>query len=288
MSDQTRVAFLGLGAMGGRMATRIADAGHHLRVWSRSGVSRTTPALSRLAAATAEEAVRTADIAFSMVTDDEASRALWSGPRGALRAMRPGAILVECSTLTPGWVSELALRARDVGVEFVEAPVVGSRPHAGDGDLIFLAGGDAAVVHRARPVLARMGNAVHHVGPTPTAAYAKLIANALFGVQVAALAELLGFAAKAPLDLEALMRALDVLPMLSPSAKGAAAGMLARRFDPMFPLELAAKDVRYALAAAEAVGSVLPLVRGASEVLERGRVHGLASENLTAIAKLYE
>ena len=115
-----------------------------------------------------------------------------------------------------------------------------------------------------------------------------LIVNALFGAQVAALAELLALADRARLDTAALMQALECLPILSASARGAAAGMLARQFAPMFPVELAAKDLRYALAAAERLGGSLPLAQRTSEVFERARARGVHDENLTAIFKVYD
>lgn len=288
MSRFGRIAFLGLGAMGQCMASRLVGAGREVAVWNRSGVPASVPSLGGRAVARRRDAVDGADLVFSMVRDDEASRALWLAPEeGALAAMRAGAVVIECSTLTPGWVAELSREARGAGLDFIEAPVVGSRPQAEAGGLHFLAGGEAATVERVRPVLASMGSAVHHIGATPAGAYAKLIVNTLFGVQVAALAELLGFAGKARLDVGVLMQALGEMPVLSASAKAAAAGMVAGRFAPMFPVELVSKDLHYALAAAQEVGGPLPLARSASGVFEEGIARGLHEENLTAVAKLY-
>lgn len=283
--DMTRVAFLGLGAMGRRMAQRLAGAGLDLTVWNRSGIGAFVGARH---AATVREAVADANIVVSMVRDDAASRTVWLGDDGALAHMRPDTVVVECSTLSPAWITELSAAASRAGMHLIEAPVVGSRPQAESGGLVFLAGGANDVVERVRPLLDHLGGAVHYVGASPSGAYAKLLVNALFGVQVAALAELLGFAAKAQLDMQLLMKALDGLPVLSPSAKGAAAGMLARRFEPMFPLDLAAKDVRYVLDAAAALGSRVPMSRGVSAAFDEGRAQGLENDNLTAIAMLYK
>lgn len=283
--DNARIAFLGLGAMGRRMAQRLAGAGFELTVWNRSGTGSFVGARH---AAKVHEAVADAKVVFSMVRDDAASRAVWLGADGALARVRADTVIVECSTVSPAWITELSAAASRAGVHLLEAPVVGSRPQAESGGLAFLAGGAIEVLARVRPLLDHLGSAVHYVGASPGGAYAKLLVNALFGVQVAALAELLGFAAKAQLDVELLMKALDGLPVLSPSAKGAAAGMLARRFEPMFPLDLAAKDLRYFLSAAAGLGSRVPMVQGASEAFDEGRAQGLENENLTAIAKLYE
>jgi 3-hydroxyisobutyrate dehydrogenase len=143
------------------------------------------------------------------------------------------------------------------------------------------------VVERARPVLEAIGSAVLHVGPTSAGAMTKLIANALFGVQVAVLAELLGLASKAGLDGAAVVEALGQLPVTSPAAKAAATGMLADRFEPMFPTNLVAKDFRYALATAEPDRSALPIVRAASILFEDALTRGLGNQNLTAVARLY-
>jgi 3-hydroxyisobutyrate dehydrogenase-like beta-hydroxyacid dehydrogenase len=286
MREITSIAFLGLGAMGSRMASRLVSDDIDLRVWSRSGVPQGSPVLGSAFAPTVAAAVKDADVVIVMVTDDDASRAVWLDA-GALGGMRPGAVAVECSTLSPPWVSELARRAGDAGIAFVDAPVVGSRPQADAGGLVFLAGGDASVVERLRPTLLRMGCTVQHVGASPAGTRAKLIANALFAVQVAALGELVGVARRTGMNLDRLVQVLGDLPVMSPAAKGAATGMLNGAFVPMFPLTLAAKDLRYAREQADAVGSSVPVTRAASEVFERGRAHGFSDENLTAIAKLY-
>lgn len=279
------VAFLGLGAMGQRMAQRLLDAETALTTWSRSGASLRAPQARR--ALTLPEAVEGAEIVLSMVRDDVASRDVWLGENGALRHLQPGAIVVECSTLSPAWVTELHAETQRVGARFMEAPVVGSRPQAEGGQLIFLAGGAEETVEEVRPLLLRMGSAIHHVGSPPAGAYSKLIVNTLFAAQVASLAELLGFAEKAKLNLPALLATLEGLPVLSASAKGAAAGMLSGRFDPMFPVELVGKDLRYSLASAGELAARLPMADAARRVFQEGAERGLQAENLTAVAKLY-
>ncbi|HEU4406700.1 MAG TPA: NAD(P)-dependent oxidoreductase [Polyangiaceae bacterium] len=289
MSAAERIAFLGLGAMGRRMAGRLVDAGHDVVVWSRSGVPDDAPRLRGREAPSPRAAAEGAGVVVSMVADDEASKAVWDDPRaGALAALGAGALAIESSTLTPARVAELGGRVRSAGAQFLDAPVVGSRPQADAGALVYLVGGEPDAVDRARPLLAALGRAVHHVGPTPAGSLAKLVANALFGVQIAAVAELLGFAARARLDAAGLLEALGDLPVLSPAAKLAAGGMLAGRFEPMFPAALAEKDFRYALAAAEAVGGRLPVTGRVREIFEHAVARGLGGENLTAVAKLYE
>lgn len=284
----SHIAFLGLGAMGRRMAARLADAGHDLTVWSRSGVPEDLPALRAKLAPSPREAARDADVVFSMVADDEASRAVWTDPdAGALASLRPAAIAVESSTLGPAWVADLGARVRAAGADFLDAPVVGSRPQADAGALAFLAGGAPEAVDRVRPLLLTMGNVVHHAGPTPAGAMLKLLVNALFVTQVASLAELLALAGRAGLEVGRALEIMGALPVASPAAKAAGAAMLAGRFEPAFPLALAEKDVRYTLALGASFDSELPLSQGSAGVLCRAVEAGLGAENLTAIAKLY-
>jgi 3-hydroxyisobutyrate dehydrogenase len=282
----TSVAFLGLGAMGSRMAVRLLCDDIDLRVWSRAGVPRGFASLAPKLAPTPAAAVADADIVITMVTDDDASRAVWL-EAGVVDSMRRGAVAIECSTLSPGWVSKLAQQVGDAGLAFVDAPVVGSRPQADAGSLIFLAGGDSSILEQLRPTLLRIGSTVHHLGASPAGAYAKLMVNALFAIQVAAVAVLLGFARRARLDVQVLNQVLGGLPVMSPAAKGAMVAMLAGAFEPMFPLRLAAKDLRYAAEAAAAVASEAPITRAASEVFQRGSAGGFSEENLTAVTKLY-
>lgn len=283
--SKPRVAFLGLGAMGARMAARLASDEVELRVWNRSGVPDSLRGISAECDSPAA-AAKDAEVVISMVTDDDASREVWLG-RGALRAMRRGAIAVECSTSSPSWVSELTSLAREFEVDFIDAPVVGSRPQAESGSLVFLAGGEESALSRLRPTLLRMGSAVHHLGASPAGAHAKLIVNALFAAQVAALAETIGLAARAQLDITSLLRALGETPVLSASAKGAAAGIIEGSFDPMFPLRLALKDLGYAMQQGNALGAELPVTNATRSVLQRASAEGLGEQNLTVVARLY-
>lgn len=286
IKHKDKIAFLGLGAMGQRMAARLAHEDTDLKVWSRSGMPQGFTSLAHCFVPTAAAAVEHADVVIAMVTDDQASRAVWVDS-GALESMRRGAVAVECSTLSPAWAALLAKRARERGIAFVDAPVVGSRPQADAGSLVFLAGGDAAALERVKPFLLRIGGAIHHLGASPAGALAKLLANVLFTTQVATLAEVVAVARRSQLALPALAQAIDGLPVMSLAAKGALAGMLNEAFHPLFPTALAAKDLRYAAAEARAAGCAAPMTGAARDVFERGLSCGLAAENLTAVVKLY-
>src|SRR5476649_586015 len=142
-----RVAFLGLGIMGGGMTRRLLGAGIPLTIFNRNRAKAEALTGARVAA-TAREAAANADVVLCMVADDVASRAMWLDENGALAGASRGAVLVECSTLTVGWVNELAKAAAEKGLEFVDAPVTGSKTHAAAGELNFIAGGSAAALEK--------------------------------------------------------------------------------------------------------------------------------------------
>jgi 3-hydroxyisobutyrate dehydrogenase len=284
----TRITVLGLGAMGQRIARRLIDAGHAVTVWNRSPqAAEALRALGATAAATPREAAEGAEVVLSMVYDDAASRAVWlHDSDGALHGLRASAIAIESSTLTPAWVGELGRAMAARGVAFIDAPVAGSRPQAEAGQLIVMAGGDAAVVERVTPLLlATIAGAVHHVGAVGSGAWLKLAVNALFGTQVAAMAELLALLRGAGVDAERALAALKAMPVTSPAAAGAATLMLARQYVPQAPVDLIAKDIGYALASST---QALPLTAAVAERFAAAQRAGLGAENLVSVAKLYD
>jgi 3-hydroxyisobutyrate dehydrogenase len=128
------VTVLGLGVMGGGMARRLIGAGQDVTVWNRSPEKTASfVKAGARAAATPREAATDADIIIAMVADDAASRATWTGVSGALAGAKRGAILIESSTLTTAWITELAGFARAAGCDFLDAPVTGSKSHAENG-----------------------------------------------------------------------------------------------------------------------------------------------------------
>ncbi len=288
-TQQPSIAFLGLGAMGSRMAANLLKAEYAVSVWNRStDKAQDLIALGALEAATPREAATQADIVISMLRDDQASRYAWLDMYGgALAGMRAGGIAIESSTLSPAWIHELAASAAKHSVDFLDAPVAGSRPQAEAAQLIYLVGGASEALQRAEPVLKSMGGAVHHAGDVGSGAVVKLMVNALFGIQVAAMAELLGFATRAGLDAAKALEILSSTPVASPVAKLAGQAMLAKNFAPMFPVELVEKDFAYVLEAAQGAGSSLPLTQSTHAVLSNALKHGLAAQNLTAVAQLY-
>ena len=284
-----RVALLGLGTMGGGMAGRLLSGGFPLAVYNRSRerAASLASAGAQVASSPAEAATG-ADVIISMVADDRASREVLLGDNGALAAAKRGAVLIECSTLSVGWVKELAAAVGRQGCDFLDAPVTGTKPHAASGELLFMVGGDAGVLDRVRPVLAVMARDVIHLGPVGSGATMKLINNFICGVQAASFAE--GFA---------MIRAsgLDSARAISILTDGAPGSMIVKRVatrvgsadgDVNFRLRLMAKDLGYAVSEASSEGIDLRTASSALQVFQQAIAHGHGDEDFSAITKAFQ
>lgn len=285
-----RIACLGLGAMGSRMAKRLLQAGFPVTVWNRTE-SNAKPLIEAGAtlATTPRGAVRDATHVVAMVWDDAASHAVWLDPEtGALAGMANGAVAIECSTVTPAHIGMLAGRFAAAGVEWLEAPVVGSRPQAESGQLIALVGGPEVVLEACQPVLAPIAATVVPVGGYGSAAHAKLAANAVFAAQVAALAEALGYLTRSGMPADQAAEVLGRLPVVAPPLAMAVKVMAARSFAPNAPVDLLAKDIGYFRQSGERVGSRTPLAEAVGRLLEETARAGYGGENVTAVSRLYD
>jgi 3-hydroxyisobutyrate dehydrogenase len=281
-----RIAFLGLGIMGGGMARRLLAAGYPLAVYNRDrSKSASLAAEGAAVAESPREAVRGAEVVFSMVADDDASRAMWLGVNGALAGADRGAVMVECSTLTVAWVKDLACAVTAAGGEFIDAPVAGSKQAAAGGDLNFIVGGNDGAVERIRPALMVMGKSVTHMGPAGSGALVKLLNNFLAGVHVAAFAEALAWLERTEVDPSKAVAFLMDGAAASPVTKVVAARMQAEDYSPNFFLRLMAKDLTYAIGEAAEKKVELRAATTAVKRFNEAIVAGQGDEDMAAIVK---
>ena len=286
----SRIAFVGLGAMGRGMAGRLLAAGHDLVVFNRTP-EKAAPLLAAGArsAATAREAATGADAVVVMVSDDEASRTVWTGADGVL-AGEPaaGALAVECSTLSHDWVLELADVVRARGLRYVDSPVTGLPDAAAGGQLTLLVGADDDDLAAAEPLLAAMSAAVLHFGPVGTGTAYKLMINLMGAVQIAAAAEGMAFAERAGLDPELVAQAIASGQAASPQVVRNTRRMVAgdHEHPVVFSGHLRRKDADYGVRLAEKLGLEVPLGRAALTGLDRLVEAGLAAHNESSIIEV--
>lgn len=282
-----QVALLGLGIMGNGIARNLLKAGFPLTVYNRTR-AKAEP-LAELGATVADSpraAAVGADIVIAMVGDDHASRAVWLGEGGALAVSPARAVLVECSTLSLEWVRELAGRCAALGLDFLDAPVTGSKDAAESGELKLMIGGDAAALERARPALESISTQMIHFGPSGAGALIKLINNLMVATQVAVLAEGLNLAEQGGLDLAQVVPFLINAGPGSPVVKGKAARIAAHDYaDTQFALRWMHKDVTYAMRAADEFGVPMPTLAATRELYGMARNLGLDQQDFAAVAE---
>lgn len=284
--NKPRIAFLGLGIMGSGMARRLIAGGFPVTVFNRDAEkAKPFAAEGARAALSPREAAAQADVIISMVADDHASRSLWLGENGALAGAAPGTVCLESSTVTVGWVKELAVAAARRHCDLLDTPVTGSKTHAASGELTFLVGGTAAALEKARPVLAAMSKAVVHVGPTTSGILLKLINNFLCGVQVASFAEALAMIERGGLDQGNALEVLTNGAPGSPLVKTMAARMTARDYTPNFLLRLMTKDIGYAIEEGGKLSVELVTATAALTEFQRAIAAGQGDKDMAAIVE---
>jgi 3-hydroxyisobutyrate dehydrogenase len=285
-----KIAILGCGAMGSRIAQNLIDAGYPLTIYNRTK-EKVQPLIDRGAifVTTPHAAAERSDVVLSMVTNDEISRQVWlAAETGAILGLTPDKIAIEMSTLTVDWIQELGAAIAQSGTGFLDAPVVGSRPQAETGKLISLVGGSAETLAQVESILTAAGVAtIHHVGAVSQGMVMKLAVNALFGIQVAALAELLGLLSKDGITPAKAMECLGDLPVLSLAAKGAGNLMVSQNHAPLFPIDLVEKDFRYVTQTAQSLAATIPTSNAVMDIYRTAIAQGHGSENITGIVQLF-
>jgi 3-hydroxyisobutyrate dehydrogenase len=268
----TTVAFIGLGAMGSRMAQNLIAAGHRLRVYNRDRAkTRAAADKGATVCATPAEAAKGAEFVVSIVADDAATRAVMLGTDGALAGAAAGTILIDSSTNTPAMAREVAKAASAKGCHYLDAPVSGSLAQAQGKELVFMVGGEKAAFDKAQPLFAAMGRMSKLMGGPGAGATIKLVNNMLSGTTTAALAEAAQVAEAAGIDRGAALEILGEGAAGSRLLKSKLPKMFKRDFSAQFQLELMEKDLRYFLALAQEVDRPAPIASLVRSQYQAGR-----------------
>jgi 3-hydroxyisobutyrate dehydrogenase-like beta-hydroxyacid dehydrogenase len=295
MAAVDRVAFLGLGIMGGPMAANLVRAGFHVNVWNRTRERAEEFAAEHAedgrvrVASTPSGAAAAAQVVITMVPDGPQVEEVLFGPGGAAEGLSMVDLAIDMSTIRPTASRELGERLRqERGAGFLDAPVTGSRPKAEDATLTIMVGGEERDFERARPVLEAMGERIVHAGPPGHGSMVKLINNTLAAVNAEALAEALVLAGRAGLDTDALLEVVGAGSGNSTMVELKAKPMLERDLDPLFKLEHMLKDLRHYLAEAGGLGVGTPVAERAEEVYGEAERRGLGDRDFAAVIEVAE
>jgi 3-hydroxyisobutyrate dehydrogenase-like beta-hydroxyacid dehydrogenase len=284
-----RIGFLGMGAMGGPMASRLAQSGFSVTGYDVSAARAEAAASAGvILAKSPRETAEGADIVLSSLPNPAAVRAAYLGSDGAVSVLRAGAILVDMSTIDPGTWREVAEAARARGAESLGAPVSGGPAEAGSGKLVFLIGGDPAVVERCRPVLETLGSEIHHLGPLGAGHTVKLVNNVMSMCNVAVAAEAMVLGVRAGMDPERLFEVLSTSGGRSHHFLKRFPKVLAGDFTPYFSIALSRKDLSLALQMAESLGVPMLATSIVRQIYEAAAAQGLDTLDMAGVTKLYE
>ncbi|PNG94229.1 2-hydroxy-3-oxopropionate reductase [Streptomyces malaysiensis] len=281
-----KIAFIGLGIMGGPMAANLVRAGHTV-----TGYNRSRPAIDKLIAAggkgagSVAEAVADAEVVITMVPADPQVEEVVLGEGGVLEHVKPGTLVIDMSSITPQTSIKVAAAAKEKGVRTLDAPVSGGEAGAIEAVLSIMVGGEADDFADAKPVFDAMGTTVIHVGPTGAGQTVKAANQLIVAVNIQVVAEAVVFLENAGVDLPV---ALDVLA-------GGLAGstvlnrkkvnMVNREFAPGFRIDLHHKDMGIVTAAARAVEAPLPIGSLAAQLVASARANGDGSLDHSALLR---
>ncbi len=278
------IGFVGLGTMGGTIVARLLEHGYRVVGYNRTRAK--AEALRELGLELVDspaEAAARGDVCFTMVTDTDALSDLARGEKGLIANLKPGAVYVDMSTVSPSLTEALAAEAAGVGAAMLDAPVSGSVAHARSGKLSFMVGGDPKVLEFVRPVLLSFGEKITWVGRNGLGTLMKLATNLQVYVQTLAFAESLRLAERGGIDpriaMEVLLHSVVASPMLSYRAPF----MLDRPRQAWFTVDLSVKDLALTLEAGGRLGTALPATKAAADAYAVATQLGLGAQEAAAI-----
>jgi 3-hydroxyisobutyrate dehydrogenase len=285
----SKVGFVGLGLMGGRMAGNLLKRGHALTVWNRSP-ERAEPLVAAGArrAETPREVTEQSDIVVCCVADPNAVGRVVFADDGIRPAARAGFRYIECSTISPGLARRTAEVLRAAGADALEAPVTGSKMGAEQGTLIFMTGGRRETHDELLPFLMEMGSRAIYCGETGAASTVKLIGNSVITFMLEGLCEGVVAARKAGIAPETLLEVVQASGYASPYYNFKGGAILRRDWDTHFSIDLMHKDQTLMLEEASRLQVPMPGLAVLREVFQAARAQGLGGEDIAAVFKVLE
>jgi len=283
------IGFIGLGIMGQPMALNLAQAGYKLAVYNRTR-SKAEP-LERAGArvvSSPAEAARDADVIITIVSDSAAVEEVVSGKDGVLEAIRPGAVLIDSSTISPVVSRKLACHVAGKGARMLDAPVTGSKHGAEKGELTFMIGGEREALDRVMEVLKVLGKKHIYCGENGKGLAAKLAMNAILATTVAVFSEGFVAATKAGVNPQVLLEIMQSSLARSAIVDFKAPFVFRGDFTPYFPLQLMHKDLELAMEAAYAQNYPMPVTAAVKEVYGAARAQGKGDLDYVAVITFFE
>lgn len=281
-----KVGFIGLGAMGRPMALHLQRAGHTLAVWARR--SESIGDLPARVCATPTELGCCCEVVFTMITSSADVEGVALGKGGLIEGMAPGSVLVDCSTIAPDTARHIAARLGEKGVHFLDAPVSGGEQGAIEATLAIMAGGDADVLERVRPLLEYLGKCIVHIGPNGAGQVAKACNQMIMVAAIEAAAEAMRLAASAGVDGARVRQALAGGSAASRVLEVMGERMVCRDFSAGIEARLHHKDFGLVLEAARQSGVPMPLAAVVAQQLNALMAQGWGRDDTSSLLRVLE
>ena len=283
-----KIAFLGLGIMGSRMAANLLKNKVEVTVFNRSEAPRNELAAKGANVADSfTSAVEGADIVFTMLSTPKVVEEVMFGEKGCLVSMKKDALWVDCSTVDPAFSKQSEEVAAKSNIRFVDAPVAGTKKPAEEGSLVFLVGGNKRDFKEIQILLPFMGSKIIHVGDTGKGTSLKMLVNAMLAESMQVFSETLLLGEKMGLSKDFLLDTLPNLPVIAPFIKAKAELIRDQNFDAQFPLEWMEKDLRLVLKTAQESGHEMPLASLTKELFGQANESGLGRNDFAAIYQFF-
>jgi 3-hydroxyisobutyrate dehydrogenase-like beta-hydroxyacid dehydrogenase len=284
------LGFLGLGIMGRPMARHLIDAGHEVALWSKDPSKPHSFAEGGRATAcrTPREVAERSECVFYCVGNTHMSREVAIGKDGLIEGIREGAIVADCSTISPHASVEMGQQFAAKGAFFLDAPCTGSKPGAENATLTFMIGGDRAAFERAKPWFETMGKLFYYCGGPGMGLHAKLTQNLILANIMLAFDEGIVLSTKAGIAPELMLEILNSSAAKSGLISFKAPYILDRNFDPLFSTKWMHKDVGMALDSGKRLGVPLPLTGVTQQMFQAAVSSGHADEDFCSTIKLLE
>ncbi|MGB9356059.1 MAG: NAD(P)-dependent oxidoreductase [Azonexus sp.] len=281
-----RVGFIGLGAMGRPMALHLHNAGHDLHVWARRPESGA--GLPATLCATPAELGRRCAVVFTIITSSADVEAVVLGPDGLIEGMAPDSVLVDCSTIAPDAARRVAAELAGKGIHMLDAPVSGGAQGAIDATLAIMAGGDAVVLERVRPLLDCLGKRIVHIGPNGAGQVAKACNQMIMVAAIEAAAEAMRLAAASGVDCAKVHQALAGGSAASRVLDVMGERMVRRDFAAGIEARLHHKDFGLVLEAAHQSGVPVPLTATVAQQLNALMAQGWDKDDTASLLRVLE
>jgi 3-hydroxyisobutyrate dehydrogenase-like beta-hydroxyacid dehydrogenase len=287
-SRTLKLGFIGVGYMGRRIVKRLAVPGFSVSAFDRNRHKTEELAADGISPVhTTYTLARDADIILSCLADDDAVRAIYSGPEGVVASAQAGALIIEMSTVRPETSRWLYQEGKERGIDVLDVAISGSTPAAEQGALTLLGGGNPEVFDAAQPIFRAIAAQWFYMGPSGSGTAMKLVVNALLGVGMQAIAEAAGFGEKAGLERDRLLEVLAQTKVVAPAHIGKIAQARAGDYTPQFPLRLMNKDFRLILEEAATVHAPMPVTSAAQQVNTIETAKGV-EEDFSAVVRTME